>query len=139
MSSAAGRAKSFRAAHVTADVLHPAVRRYVDGNAKLMTDEHTVYRGLTDFDHQTVNHGRGEYVRGDVTTNTVEGYFANLKRGLDGVYHHVSEAHLGRYLAEFDYLYSTRYSTDSERTVKALGQAEGKRLTCRATQAQLRK
>lgn len=73
-------------------------------------------------------HGQGEYVRGAVHTNTVEGYFATLKRGVNGVYHHVSPAHLHRYLNEFDFRYNTRHLSDGARTVAALGWADGKRL-----------
>ena len=68
--------------------------------------------------HETVNHGIEEYVRGDVHTNTIEGYFSILKRGINGVYHHVSPQHLKRYLAEFDFRYNERSAlnvTDAER------------------------
>ena len=78
-------------------------------------------------------HSYGEYVRGDAYTNTVEGYFAILKRGVDGVYHHVSRAHLHRYLAEFDFRYNRHEISDSQRTISALEGAEGKRLKYRET------
>jgi hypothetical protein len=84
--------------------------------------------------HEMVDHGAGEYVRGDAHSNTVEGYFALLKRGIIGTYHHVSEAHLKRYLAEFDFRYSERSSLgvdDGERATKALQGIVGKRLTYR--------
>ena len=71
------------------------------------------------------------WVRGDAHTNTAENYFSILKRGINGVYHHVSEAHLPRYLNEFDFRYNTRTAngyTDAQRTVLALRGAEGKRL-----------
>lgn len=76
--------------------------------------------------------GAGEYVRGDVHTNTIEGCFSILKRGIVGVYHHVSEQHLKRYLAEFDFRYNERVALgvdDVERTMKALLGIQGKRLT----------
>ena len=75
-----------------------------------MTDDNNLYRGLApEFkSHETVNHSNYEYARGDVTTNTVEGFFSLLKRGVYGTYQHVSEAHLSRYLAEFDFRYSHR-------------------------------
>ena len=80
-----------------------------------------------------VNHSADEYVRYEegitVTTNTVEGYFANLKRGIDGVYHHVGRKHLHRYLSEFDFRYNAREVTDGERALEALKGFEGKRLT----------
>ena len=75
-----------------------------------MTDESAVAKGLgREFgNHETVNHSIGEYVRGDAHTNTIEGYFSILKRGIIGTYHHVSEAHLKRYLGEFDFRYNER-------------------------------
>jgi hypothetical protein len=81
-------------------------------------------------------HGIGEYVRGDAHTNTIEGYFSILKRGIDGVYHHVSAEHLKRYLAEFDFRYNNRAAlgvTDRERMVKSISGIVGKRLTYRRT------
>jgi hypothetical protein len=83
-----------------------------------------------------VDHGRGEYVRGDAHSNTVEGFFSILKRGIVGTFHHVSEAHLGRYLAEFDFRYSNRSGlgvSDTMRTDRLLAEIDGKRLTYRRT------
>ncbi len=83
-----------------------------------------------------VDHSAGEYVRGNAHSNTVESYFATLKRGIVGTYHHVSEAHLKRYLAEFDFRYNERMAlgvNDSERATKALQGIVGKRLTYRRT------
>ena len=98
-----------------------------------MTDQWAAYKALDkEFaDHQTVAHDQDEYVRGDVHTNTVEGYFATLKRGINGTYHHVSRAHLPSYLSEFDFRYNTRFQTDSARTIAALEGSEGKRLKYR--------
>lgn len=130
-----GRARSFHVANVTARELRGAIRAHVRGDARIMTDEFGSYRGLAEqfASHETVAHGKAEYVRGEAHTNTVEGFFANLKRGVNGIYHHVSRAHLDRYLAEFDFRYNTRTTTDSARMVAALKQSEGKRLTYRAT------
>ncbi len=102
-----------------------------------MTDTAGGYMGVgKEFErHAMVDHGIGEYVRGDAHSNTVEGYFSVLKRGITGVYHHVSEAHLKRYLAEFDFRYNNRSSlgvSDGERTANALKGIEGKRLTYRS-------
>jgi hypothetical protein len=98
---------------------------------KLYTDESKLYilagRGLAD--HETVRHSNKEYVRGDVHTNTIEGYFSIFKRGMKGVYQHCGEKHLHRYLAEFDFRYNTRDISDAERTVLAVQGGEGKRLT----------
>jgi hypothetical protein len=83
-----------------------------------------------------VNHQAGEYVRGDAHSNTVESYFATFKRGVVGTYHSVSEAHLKRYLAEFDFRYNERSALgvgDGERATKALQGIVGKRLTYRGT------
>lgn len=97
-----------------------------------MTDGYRAYRGLgSEYAHQTVDHHSGEYVRGSVHTQVVESYFSLFKRGLTGAYHHVSEAHLNRYMSEFDFRWSHRHTTDGQRTVAALGQTEGKRLRYR--------
>ncbi len=89
--------------------------------------------------HETVRHTAGEYARGDVTTNTVEGFFGIFKRGMTGVYQHCGEQHFQRYLDEFTFRYSNRAKlgvSDAERALIALRGAEGKRLTYRrASQA----
>ena len=79
--------------------------------------------------HGAVNHGQREYVRGDVSTNHAESYFAQLKRSLDGTHHHVSREHLHRYVAEFDYRYSTCKHTDTERMRGIVKRSAGRRLT----------
>jgi hypothetical protein len=96
-----------------------------------MTDEFLSYRGLDkEFaGHEVVNHGIGEYVRGDAHTNSVEGYFSLLKRGINGVYHHVSSQHLHRYLDEFNFRYNQRGVKDGIRTLSAIKATDGKRLT----------
>lgn len=84
--------------------------------------------------HERVNHSAGEYARGDVTTNTVEGYFSIFKRGMKGIYQHCGEQHLQRYLDEFSFRYSNRSSLgieDGERATLAIKGATGKRLTYR--------
>jgi hypothetical protein len=78
-----------------------------------------------------VNHAAKEYARGDVTTNTVEGYFSIFKRGMRGNYQHCAEKNLHRYLAEFDFRYNTRHLEDSDRAVLAVRSGVGKRLTYR--------
>lgn len=130
-----GRVRSQRVANVTAGVLAPVIREQVDTRARLMTDELRSYEmvGRGYADHKSISHGRGEYVAGDAYTNTVEGYFSILKRGINGVYHQVSREHLNRYLAEFDFRYNHRQVSDATRTVAALAGADGKRLTYRET------
>jgi hypothetical protein len=105
-----------------------------------MTDEGLVAKTIgSDYEmHGTVNHGAGEYVRGGAHTNTIEGYFSILKRGINGTYHHVSQQHLKRYLAEFDFRYNERMVlgvSDEARTTKALSGIVGKRLTYRDSSA----
>jgi transposase-like protein len=128
-----GVAHSERVANVTGKTLKGVIRNYVDPEARIMTDAFKSYQGLSKeyAGHFTVNH-LDEYVRGEVHTNTAENFFSILKRGIDGVYHHVSEAHLNRYLSEFDFRYNNRVALgvdDAERTTRALRGIEGKRLT----------
>jgi transposase-like protein len=109
-----------------------------DKRSTLMTDESTVYpaAGAHFADHQTVNHSQYEYSRGAASTNTIEGVFSVFKRGMVGTYQHCSEAHLHRYLAEFDFRYSNRAALeidDVQRTKTALAGIVGKRLTYRRT------
>ena len=101
-----------------------------------MTDESNVYAPVTRWfaSHETVNHSAKEYVRDDVTTNSAEGFFSILKRGVYGCYFHVSEAHLSRYLAEFDFRHNHRIKLgfdDATRADMTLAGAVGKRLTYR--------
>jgi transposase-like protein len=126
-----GSVRSERVANVTGRELKGAIRRHVDPSARIVTDSFKSYAGIGKeyASHETVNHALDEWARGDVHTNTAENFFSILKRGIDGTYHHVSEAHLPRYLAEFDFRYNARKMTDSERTMAALAGAEGKRLT----------
>lgn len=138
-----GRARSHHIANVTGKTLQKVLVRNVDPASSLMTDTAGGYMkpGKLFARHEMVDHEQDEYVRyvrgsEPIHSNTAEGYFAILKRGLTGVYHNVSEAHLHRYLAEFDYRYSNRSALgieDAERTNKALKGIEGKRLTYRRT------
>ena len=89
---------------------------------------------LNDTVHAYVDHSRDKWVNGNVHTNTVENFFSILKRGIDGVYHHVSEVHLHRYLSEFDFRYNLRTTTDGERAAEISKAAEGKRLRLRNPQ-----
>jgi transposase-like protein len=128
-----GEVRSFRIANVTAETLGGAIRRNVSRDAHLRTDAFQSYKkvGTEYASHETVDHNE-VYVLGDAHTNTAENFFSLLKRGINGIYHHVSEAHLPRYLAEFDYRYNNRSLTDSERTRKALSMVGGKRLKYQA-------
>lgn len=132
-----GRVASRHVANVTQKELRPLVMTKVDRASYLMTDEAGVYlrMGKEFAGHGQVNHSVGEYVRtgGFHHTNTVENFFSIFKRGVIGTYHHMSEAHLARYCAEFDFRYNTRKISDRERTDAAMIGARGKRLTYRRT------
>jgi transposase-like protein len=129
-----GRVRSHHIPEVNAKTLRPILVAQIDRKSFLMTDEAGQYYhpGKEFAKHETVNHGAGEYVRGEAHSNTVENYFSILKRGITGTYHHVSQQHLKRYLAEFDFRYNERSGpgvNDQERTVRALSGIVGKRLT----------
>jgi transposase-like protein len=127
-----GRVRSQAVERVTAENLQQAIRENCDTEAHIMTDELNLYRGIrTEFKHSVVNHSAGEYARGKVHVNSLEGFFGLLKRGITGVYHHVGKGHLHRYLSEFDFRYNSRKMKDGERTMLALKGTEGKRLTLR--------
>lgn len=119
-----------------ADTLGRYLLTNVDRRSRLITDEAHAYKrpGLEFAKHESVNHAQDEYVRGDVSTNTVEGFFGIFKRGMRGIYQHCGQQHLHRYLAEFDFRYSNRSGRgieDRERTDIALKGIVGKRLTYR--------
>lgn len=127
-----GDVRSFHVTNVNSKTLRPLLVKNASRASYLMTDDSVVYPkiGREFKGHGSVNHSAEEYVRGTFWhTNTVESYFAILKRGVYGTFHNVSEAHLNRYLAEFDFRYNTRKISDSERSDAALRGANGKRLT----------
>ena len=129
-----GEVRSAVIPDVTGATLRKAIGEQVDmAGSTLHTDGWGGYRQLgQEFaSHEHVDHSSYEYVRGDVTTNQVEGYFSQLKRSIDGTHHHVSREHLARYLAEFDYRWSTRKLNDSARTKRLMGQVAGRRLSYR--------
>jgi transposase-like protein len=133
-----GRVQSMHLQKVTADNLRPVIEQMVHEDAHVMTDSGTALTGVfrtRKQKHDQVNHVAKEYVRYEdgvcISTNTIEGYFSLLKRGINGVYHQVGKRHLHRYLAEFDFRYNTRKNKDGERTLMALDQVEGKRLMLR--------
>jgi len=129
----AGNVRSFHVPSCDAETVSKIVRGNVHRESRLHTDESRLYVGVgTEFAaHEAVRHAAKEYARGDVTTNTVEGYFGIFKRGMRGNYQHCAEKNLHRYLAEFDFRYSTRAMTDGDRAALAVKGGEGKRLTYR--------
>jgi transposase-like protein len=132
-----GRVQSRHVERVTSENLKEMVNTMVDENAHVMTDSSTVLQKafLGRRTHSQVNHAEKEYVRYEdglcITTNAIEGYFATLKRGINGVYHHVGKQHLHRYLSEFDFRYNSRKEKDGDRTLMALNAVTGKRLMLR--------
>jgi hypothetical protein len=131
-----GIARSFHIDGTTVGTLVPILRMNVSRESNLLTDQASWYKtvGKEYESHGTVDHTKKEYARGEISTNTVEGYFSIFKRGMKGVYQHCSEKHLHRYLSEFDFRYSQRIALgvdDAMRADLALKGVAGKRLTYR--------
>jgi transposase-like protein len=125
-----GNSMATRVVSTDTKTLKANIRKNVAKSARIMTDEWQAYTGLEkEFaGHETVDHGAGEYVRGDAYTNTAESWISLLKRGIMGSFHHVSEEHLDRYANEFAFRWNNRKVTDGERAVTAIRGIEGKRL-----------
>jgi transposase-like protein len=130
-----GELRAQKLEKVSSQNIKGIIRKHVSRDATLMTDKFTVYNGLDQefAGHEIVDHGIGEYVNGNAHTNTLEGWFALLKRGVTGTFHHVSEQHLDRYVDEFAFRYNRRKITDAERTVSAIQKIGGKRLKYKDT------
>jgi transposase-like protein len=129
-----GRSRAYVVDSVSAPAIAPIVLGNMSREARLFTDEATHYGAfsLIFADHQRVRHGAGEYGRGEVHTNTIEGYFSIFKRGMRGIYQWCGEKHLHRYLAEFDFRYTNREANginDAARADKLLAGIVGRRLT----------
>ena len=130
-----GRARSMVIDDLKAETIIPILKEQIDNETKVMTDEAGQYKNLhREFKHGFVRHGIGEYGRGPIHTNTIEGFFSIFKRGMKGVYQHCAKYHLHRYLAEFDFRYNNRaalHVTDPERVENLLAGIVGKRLLYR--------
>lgn len=127
-----GRSVSKPIRRLSAKTLKSAIRKMVDHDSTIMTDDFSSYSGIgKDFTggHKTINHSLGQYANGDITTNTAESYFALLKRGVHGTFHHVSKHHLKRYCDEFSFRWNHRKVNDGTRAEAAIRGAEGRRLT----------
>jgi transposase-like protein len=132
----AGTARTMVVDDLKASTLTPILSENIDREARVMTDEAGQYSRLGDSfaEHEFVVHGAGEYVRGEVHTNTLEGFFSIFKRGMKGVYQHCAKKHLHRYAAEFEFRYNNRVAlgvNDSDRVERALTGIVGKRLLYR--------
>ncbi|MBO0935825.1 IS1595 family transposase [Fibrella sp. HMF5335] len=122
-----GRVVAMTVKAVDAKTLEPIITQHIKVGAKIMTDEWTAYVRLHRlYDHQIVRHGQGEYVSGEAHTNTLEGFWSLLKRGIIGIYHHVSIKHLDQYVGEFTYRYNSRKVDDAQRFNAALGNIDGR-------------
>lgn len=134
-----GKVRSLHVADVSSENLKAILLKQIHRETHVMTDSspryNVVKREQPFAAYSQVNHSKGEYVRGIASTNTVEGYFSILKRGLIGTYHHVSSNHLHRYTNEFDFRYNLRELNDMERADVTLKEIAGKRLTYRRTNA----
>ncbi len=131
-----GKVKSFHVEKANKATVAQVVMANIAKETRLHTDESHLYKGADGvfLSHETVNHGREEYVRGDVMTNTIENYFSVFKRGMRGIYQHCDEKHLHRYLSEYDFRYNNRVAlgvNDDARALRALEGVVGKRLTYR--------
>ena len=127
-----GKTRRFHVANITSANLREIMAKHINAKSHVMTDESAIYPSVTKgfAGHSTVNHSADEYVRlgGFVHTNTVESRHALLKRGIYGTFHHISEAHLHRYLVEFDFRANTKDMVDVERAAALFKGAQGKRL-----------
>lgn len=136
-----GRARPKVVLDVTKATLHKHILINVEKSATIMTDEWKGYGGIGkhfEGGHKTVNHSAREYATPQgISSNEVESYFANLKRGIYGVFHHVCSKHLQKYVDEFDFRWSNREVSDTERTFRAIAQSGGKRLTYRQAEGGL--
>jgi transposase-like protein len=133
-----GNVRSFHVAHASALNVTALIRENISRECCLHTDESRLYRNIGSevAAHETVKHSAGEYVRGEVHTNTVENVFSVFKRGMRGIYQHCAEKHLHRYLAEFDFRYNARVAlgiNDEARAERTLKGIVCKRLTYRTT------
>ena len=136
-----GKAKVFHVGNADKATVSKIVRENVAPESRLQTDESILYRGSDKAfaSHETVKYSAGEYVRGDVYTNSAEGFFGVFKKGMTGVYQHCDEKYLGRYVAESEFRHNTRAKlgvTDLERAELAVKGAVGKRLTLRQPKGQ---
>lgn len=129
-----GRARARAVERVNAKTLKGAIRENVDHASRIYTDEFSAYWGIGHefaYGHMRVDHSKGEYAQGEAHTNTAESFFALLKRGITGSFHHISKQHLDRYCNEFSYRWNHRKETDGERMIQALRLTDGCRLMYR--------
>jgi len=133
-----GKARTMMVPDTTTRTLQPIMLENINpATSRLMTDGHAAYRRMKEhLPHEVIDH-EIEYVRGDVHTQHIDGYWSLLKRGVYGVFHHVSEGHLPQYLSEFDFRYNHRKVSDVERFAALMSQTQGRlQWYCRTPQPQ---
>ena len=122
-----GDLRSLPVKSVNRKTLEPVIHKNVREGSTIMSDEWRAYNGLAEYyTHHRIGHLKKEYVRGEVHTNNIENFWSLLKRGIIGIYHHVSKEHLRQYCEEFEYRYNTRKTKDADRFVATLGRCEGR-------------
>lgn len=125
-----GRVVAMKVTNTTKGIIQPIIENNVAKGASVFTDEWKAYKGLNkNFNHSVVRHGQGEYVIGNTHTNTIEGFWSLLKRGIIGIYHQVSSKHLDKYVDEFEFRYNTREMSEFGRVENMLSLGTQKRLT----------
>ena len=126
-----GSVRAFPIENTEAETLKPNVREHVKAGSALYTDCHLGYRGMREYRHEAVAHSAGQYVRDKVHTNGIESFWAILKRGITGSYHHVSVKHLSRYVDEFCYRHNHREMHALAFIAATIKEMVGRRLTHR--------
>ncbi len=124
-----GRVQSMVVNDTTSKTLHKLIVKHVQKGATICTDDHKAYQGLLDYEHKIIKHSVGEYVRGMVSTNGIESFWALLKRGFMGVYHQMSPTHLGRYVDEFSFRHNISEMTWDEALRKMFYNSNDRRLS----------
>ncbi|MNT45724.1 ISXO2-like transposase domain protein [compost metagenome] len=125
-----GSVKCFVVENTRARSIQPILRKNIKHGSTIYSDEWHAYRGLNNrYNHQYVDHGKKEYVNGAVTTNKIENFWSQFKRGIIGLYHHVSKKHLQKYTDEFSFRHNFRNSSVNDRFNIFLGAVSNKRLT----------
>jgi transposase-like protein len=123
-----GEVRAMHVPHTRVEDTSPIIDKHVSPDAIIFSDQSNVHRTLDKkfAGQEVVNHTAKEYVRGIVRTNSIEGFWCHMKRGINGIYHHVSKQHLQRYTDEYVYRYNTRHISDPDRFEKCLREIEGR-------------
>lgn len=112
---------AFKIKDTSAKQIQPIIHKYIGEGCCVMTDEWHAYRGIElKYNHHYIDHGKGEYAKGNVTTNSIEGFWSHFKRGIIGVYHWISKKHLQRYCTEYSFRYNTKLMSEYDRMIELL-------------------